>query len=60
MRRRSPPGERLRYESCDYVKKPKVPALSDKPIMGLKSDKNYVTANAVDVILMGKFIVNNY
>jgi hypothetical protein len=24
----------------------------DKPIMGLKSDKNYITANAVDVILM--------
>jgi hypothetical protein len=29
-----------------------VPTLDDKPIMGLKSDKNYITANAVDVILM--------
>lgn len=26
--------------------------MADKPIMGLKSDKNFVTANAVDVILM--------
>jgi hypothetical protein len=26
--------------------------MADKPIMGLKSDKNYITANAVDVILM--------
>jgi hypothetical protein len=29
-----------------------VPTLADKPIMGLKSDKNFTTANAVDVILM--------
>mmetsp|Transcript_22121 Transcript_22121/g.23063 ORF Transcript_22121/g.23063 Transcript_22121/m.23063 type:complete len:268 (+) Transcript_22121:29-832(+) len=34
-------------------KKPPIPSLDDKPIMGLKSDKNYITANAVDVILMG-------
>jgi ribosomal protein L9 len=26
--------------------------LDDKPIMGLKSEKNYITSNAVDVILM--------
>jgi len=35
----------------DY-KKPNIPSLNDKPIMGLKSDKNFITANAVDVILM--------
>lgn len=34
------------------IKKPAVPTKEDKPIMGLKSDKNYITANAVDVILM--------
>lgn len=33
-------------------KKPNIPKLEDKPIMGLKSDKNFVTANAVDAILM--------
>lgn len=34
------------------VRKPAVPKLDEKPIMGLKSDKNFVHANAVDVILM--------
>ena len=34
------------------IKKPAIPTLADKPIMGLKSDKNFITANAVDVILM--------
>lgn len=45
-----PPPERIRSES--EIKRPPVPTLADKPIMGLKSDKNYITANAVDVILM--------
>jgi hypothetical protein len=45
-----PPAEKVRG---DYeIKKPAVPTLKDKPIMGLKSDKNYITANAIDVILM--------
>lgn len=35
------------------MKKPSIPSRMDKPIMGLKSDKNFITANAVDVILMG-------
>lgn len=43
-------AEKLRPTS--EFKKPAIPKLSDKPIMGLKSDKNYVTSNAVDVILM--------
>lgn len=45
-----PAPERVRATS--EVKKPPVPTLCDKPIMGLKSDKNYITANAIDVILM--------
>lgn len=45
-----PPPERIRSES--EIRKPSVPTLADKPIMGLKSDKNYITANAVDAILM--------
>ncbi len=45
-----PQPERIRSQS--QIRKPNVPTLADKPIMGLKSDKNYVTANAVDVILM--------
>jgi hypothetical protein len=45
-----PEPERIR--SNTEIRKPSVPTLNDKPIMGLKSDKNYITANAVDVILM--------
>jgi hypothetical protein len=45
-----PLPEKLR--STSEVRKPDVPTLKDKPIMGLKSDKNYITANAVDIILM--------
>jgi hypothetical protein len=47
-------ANRLRWASVEITKKPLVPTVKDKPIMGLKSDKNYITANAVDVILMGK------
>ena len=32
-------------------KKPGVPKAADKPVMGLKSDKNYIVANAVETIL---------
>lgn len=45
-----PEPERLR--ATTEIKKPSVPTIKDKPIMGLKSDKNYITANAVDIILM--------
>jgi hypothetical protein len=45
-----PQAEKMR--STSEIKKPQVPTLQDKPIMGLKSDKNFITANAVDVILM--------
>ena len=45
-----PPPERIRSES--EIRRPPVPTIADKPIMGLHSDKNYITANAVDAILM--------
>jgi hypothetical protein len=45
-----PQPEKLRANS--EIRKPSVPTIKDKPIMGLKSDKNYITANAVDIILM--------
>jgi len=36
--------------------KPKIPAKEDVPIYGLKSSKNYIVANATEVILSGKYI----
>ena len=41
------------YNSVDEVggRKPSVPTKDDKPITGIKSCKNFITANAVDVIL---------
>lgn len=45
-----PPPERIR--SCSEVKKPPIPTVREKPIMGLKSEKNYVVSNAIDNILM--------
>ena len=45
-----PPPEKSR--SISEVKKPAVPTIADKPIMGLKSNKNYITSNAIDNILM--------
>jgi hypothetical protein len=34
-------------------RKPYVPRKTDKPIMGLKTNKNFITANAVEAILQG-------
>ena len=34
------------------VKKPPISTIAEKPIMGLKSNKNYITSNAFDNILM--------
>lgn len=45
-----PPQERVR--STFEVRKPPVATVRDKPIMGLRAEKNYVTANAMDVVLM--------
>ena len=45
-----PPVEKIK--SNNEVKKPAIINSNEKPIMGLKSQKNYVTANAIDNILM--------
>ena len=42
---------RIKYQS-----RRKVPLISkdDKPVIGLRSNKNFITANAVEAILQGK------
>ena len=45
-----PPTEKLHVLST--VKKPPVPTVNDAPIFGLKTEKNFIIANAVDNILM--------
>ena len=45
-----PPLEKLHPN--DSIRKPNVPGINDYPIHGLKTEKNFVIANAVDNILM--------
>ena len=45
-----PPTEKLHTYSD--IKKPAVPTINDAPIFGLKTEKNFIIANAVDNILM--------
>ena len=45
-----PPTEKLHTYSD--IKKPAVPTVNDAPIFGLKTEKNFIIANAVDNILM--------
>ena len=45
-----PPVEKIK--SNNEVKKPSIINSNEKPIMGLKSQKNYITSNAIDNILM--------
>ena len=40
-----------KFSYNDVAKKPKLPAKGEKPIMGLKTEKNFITANAVESIL---------
>lgn len=47
---RNPAAVGVTRRNTQHVKDP-VPARSDRPVMGLVSQKNYVTANAVDNIL---------
>jgi hypothetical protein len=47
----SPTSNTFRYE--DPVKKEALPKRSEQPIYGIKSDKNYITSNAVEAILQG-------
>lgn len=44
-------GERFLYADR---RKDNVPAKEDRPIMGITTTKNFVTANAVEAILQGK------
>lgn len=37
--------------------KPPIPSKDETPLMGLRSSKNYVTANAVEAILQGEISV---
>ena len=45
-----PPTEKLHILS--NIKKPPIPSVNDAPILGLKTEKNFIIANAVDNILM--------
>ena len=45
-----PPTEKL--HPLSLVKKPPIPTVNDAPIFGLKTEKNFIIANAVDNILM--------
>ena len=45
---------KILHRNFSEVRKPPVPTVRDKPIMGLSSCKNYIIANAVDAILQGR------
>ena len=45
-----PPTEK--FHTYSDIKKPAVPTVNDAPIFGLKTEKNFIIANAVDNILM--------
>jgi hypothetical protein len=38
--------------------KPKIPSKDDKPVMGIRSSKNFITANAVEAILQGNIFLH--
>lgn len=39
------------FQYSDEHRRPSVPARDDRPVMGLRSNKNFITANAVEAIL---------
>jgi hypothetical protein len=39
------------YKHDEVPKKPPVPSVNDKPLLGLKTNKNFVAQNAVDTIM---------
>ena len=45
-----PPLQKL-HPYCK-IKKPALPSIKDRPIQGIKSNKNYILSNAIDNILM--------
>lgn len=38
---------------CEGERKPAIPKRNERPVLGITSNKNYITANAVEAILMG-------
>ena len=45
-----PPIQKL-HQDCK-IKKPPIPSINERPIQGIKSNKNFILSNAVDNILM--------
>jgi hypothetical protein len=43
------------FHHCEGERKAAVPKRTERPVLGITSNKNYITANAVEAILMGKF-----
>jgi len=46
------------FKYKEQERKPTVPKKDEKPIMGLKSSKNFIISNAVENILSGIFIIS--
>jgi hypothetical protein len=41
------------------LRKPKIPDKRDRPVMGIKTNKNFITANAVEAILQVPKVIEN-
>lgn len=50
--KRSSKVHRFRYRTEE--RRPPIPAINEKPIMGLTSDKNFVKSNIVENVTMGR------
>ncbi|TRZ04042.1 hypothetical protein DNTS_006378 [Danionella cerebrum] len=46
-----PEKKNFKYEACEPHSKPPVPARTEKPLMGLYNDKNFIRTNAVENIM---------
>lgn len=53
-------GNGIDYKSKRVSRKAKLPSRDDKPVMGIYTSKNFVTANAVEAILQGIDLVHCY
>ena len=42
----------VKFHNICKIKKPPIPSVKDRPIFGIKSNKNYILSNAIDNILM--------
>jgi hypothetical protein len=47
------------FKYGESERKPTVPRKDEKPVLGLKTNKNFITSNAVDVILQGKLRIKS-